>query len=118
MRRDAGAVEPARTGETLAEDLEWLFLDGHSADFFRMGDQLRAGRIVGHSASGQTMLAARDGVVVGVEYDWDSDQLILVVAPSTRGARRPRASFSSATGRADLYPASSGDRLPQAGRLE
>ncbi len=87
MRRDS-ADDQVELGEALAEDLEWLFLDGHSAGFFRIGDELRAGSVVGPSSCGTPLRASRDSTVVGVEYDWDSDQLILVAAPSTRDRSR------------------------------
>ncbi len=60
---------------------EWLYVDGLTAPFYRIGDELSPGEAIGQTHAGERIRAKRPGRVAGIEYDWESDQLILVVAP-------------------------------------
>ncbi len=74
-------------GETVAladeavDSREWLYVDGLTAPFFRIGDELAPGETIGQTRAGERVQARCPSRVVGIEYDWESDQLILVLAP-------------------------------------
>lgn len=79
--------EAVTSAERLGADREWLFVEASSTRFFRIGDLLEAGQKIGRGPNGEVVRIGRDGLVVGVEYDFDQDQVIVVVASPRDGAR-------------------------------
>lgn len=65
------------------ERVEWFRVDASSARFFRLGEAVRAGQILGECPDGWGHVTAlEDGKVVQIQYDIDSNHIILAVVPS------------------------------------
>ncbi len=62
------------------QECEWLCLDGTSTRLFRLGERIRAGQLVGRSASGRPVRALFGGQIVGIEYDVENDSVRLQTA--------------------------------------
>jgi hypothetical protein len=66
---------------------EWLFLDAASTGLWRMGQDVRAGDVLGRTIAGQPVRSSVTGSVASIQFDFERGELILAVRP----ARPPRA---------------------------
>lgn len=47
--------------------------------FWQIGDDVERGQLIGRTIDGDSVFSAMDGTVVGIQYDIDTDELILLV---------------------------------------
>jgi hypothetical protein len=60
------------------DDREWVLVDADGADFFRIGEEMSAGTVIGWGLDGREVRLSADCRIVDVQYDLDEDELTLV----------------------------------------
>ncbi len=65
----------------MGSDTEWLRIDASCARFFRIGEDVIAGEMLGVNVYGGIVKASSNGRVVQIQYDIDSNEIIVAVAP-------------------------------------
>ncbi len=66
----------------MSDDKEWLYIDASSARLFRLGEAVCAGEKLGSHIHGGLVRAGSNGRVTQIQYDIDTDQIILAIAPT------------------------------------
>ena len=62
---------------------EWLYIDASSTRLFRLGEAVCAGEMLGRDGFGGVVKASLNGRVVEIQYDVDTNQIILAVTPTS-----------------------------------
>ncbi len=60
---------------------EYFYVDATSARLYRLGELVSAGELLGVDAHGSRVTAGEGGKVVEIQYDIDTDQIILAIDP-------------------------------------
>ncbi len=62
--------------------IEYFYIDATSTRLFRIGEFVSAGELLGADAHGRLVRAGQGGKVIEVQYDIDTDQIILAIDPT------------------------------------
>lgn len=65
------------------DSTEWLYIDASSTRLFRLGEAVCAGEMLGENVFGEAIRASLNAQVVDIQYDIDTNQVILAVAPTS-----------------------------------
>lgn len=70
------------------QDWEWIFIDAQTAGFWRLGQAVNAGDLLGETVTGRPIRSSVTGTVAGIQFDVDRGELILAVQPYSIGLHK------------------------------